>query len=93
MQRDLHLFRDISFFIEAGINVVLFDCSMFMEFRTKIQGMTIETQLKRRRIRRQLDKTSKRPRPICAVRFPFSTTSAFPRNFSQACRLIKRCVT
>ena len=69
MQRDLHLFRDISFFIEAGINVVLFDCSMFMEFRTKIQGMTIETQLRRRRIRRQLDKTSKRPRPICAVRF------------------------
>ena len=24
MQRDLHLFRDISFFIEAGINVGFF---------------------------------------------------------------------
>ena len=60
------------FFPENGSSatLVLFEvCTVFMELRTKIQGMTIETQLRRRRTRRQLDKTSKRPRPICAVRF------------------------
>ena len=43
------------FFPENGSSatLVLFEvCTVFMELRTKIQGMTIETQLRRRRTRR-----------------------------------------
>ena len=37
----------------SSATLVLFeDCTVFMVLRTKIQGMTIETQLRRRRTRR-----------------------------------------
>ena len=55
---------------DASSGTLFEKSSIFMELRTRIQGMTIETQLKRRRTRNfkasetKKDKTSKDSRPI-----------------------------